>query len=69
MAQVKDPVCNTTIDALTAAGQTSYLGQSYYFCSERCASQFQASPGRYAIPTRPPGSTLRDQGDRRPDAV
>lgn len=68
MAQVKDPVCHTTIDALNAAGQTSYQGQSYYFCSERCASQFQSSPARYASPTPLPAPGLRDEADRRSHA-
>ncbi|HEX6965112.1 MAG TPA: YHS domain-containing protein [Gemmatimonadaceae bacterium] len=48
MAQVRDPVCNMTIDSTSAAGQTSYQGRNYYFCSDQCASRFQANPGKYA---------------------
>jgi len=60
MAQVRDPVCNMAIDALNAASKTSYQGQSYYFCSDQCASRFQASPGRYARTEVPTSNPRRD---------
>jgi len=66
MAQVTDPVCNMAIDSLNAASKTSYQGQSYYFCSDHCASRFQASPRRYAR-TEVPSSQARPESDRRLD--
>jgi YHS domain-containing protein len=48
--QVRDPVCGMTIDRATA--KTSALrGIVYYFCSEKCRSQFEASPETYAVAT------------------
>lgn len=67
MAQVRDPVCNATIDSMNAAGQTSYQGRNYYFCSDQCASRFQASPGKYSG-QQPQASTSRPQAERRPEA-
>jgi Cu+-exporting ATPase len=68
MARVNDPVCNSTIDAVSAAGQTSYQGRNYYFCSEQCASRFQASPGKYATSTPTPRSGIPRTASRRLDA-
>jgi Cu+-exporting ATPase len=68
MAHVNDPVCNATIDAVSAAGQTSYQGRNYYFCSEQCASRFQASPGTYAINASTPRSGIPRPPSRWPDA-
>lgn len=48
MAQVKDPVCGMTIDSSSAAGSSSYQGQTYYFCSTQCKTQFDANPATYA---------------------
>ena len=47
MAQVKDPVCGMTIDSNKAAGSSNYAGQTYYFCSTQCKTQFDANPGKY----------------------
>lgn len=51
MAQVKDPVCGMTIDSATAEAQSSYQGQTYYFCSDTCKEQFEASPARFTSVT------------------
>ena len=48
MAQVKDPVCGMVIDDKTAVGSSQYQGQTYYFCSTDCKSEFDASPSEYA---------------------
>ena len=48
MAQVKDPVCGMTIGREDAAGQSSYQGQTVYFCSKDCKAKFDADPARYA---------------------
>lgn len=34
-----------TVDDKTP--RTTYLGQTYYFCSEECRTQFQQTPAKY----------------------
>lgn len=46
--KVIDVVCGMTIERGSAAGTSQYGGESYYFCSSSCKSQFDAEPGRYA---------------------
>ena len=44
MAKVKDPVCGMEIDKASATSRITYLGQTYYFCSEECKKTFKATP-------------------------
>lgn len=44
---VKDPVCGMEIDSDTAAGQSEYNGQIYYFCCEHCKKSFDKQPEKY----------------------
>jgi len=44
---VKDPVCGMDIDPETAAGQSEYEGQTYYFCSLGCKKSFDKEPEKY----------------------
>ena len=48
--QVVDPVCGMTIDPATAAGQHTYKGTTYYFCSPGCLAKFEADPEKYLAP-------------------
>jgi len=41
---VHDPVCHMDIDAESAAGSSEYEGQTYYFCSRGCKSDFDEDP-------------------------
>ena len=43
----KDPVCGMSLDEKTAAGQSVYQGQTYYFCSAGCKKSFDADPAKY----------------------
>jgi len=43
----KDPVCGMTVDEKTAAGKSDYKGQTYYFCSTSCKTQFDANPSKF----------------------
>lgn len=43
----KDPVCGMDVDPKTAAGQSEYQGQMYYFCSVGCKKAFDKEPARY----------------------
>jgi YHS domain-containing protein len=44
----RDPVCNMQVDAKSAAGQSQYQGQTYYFCSQDCKQKFDRNPEQYA---------------------
>ncbi|MCF6277496.1 MAG: YHS domain-containing protein [Anaerolineales bacterium] len=43
----KDPVCGMEVDPKTAAGQSEYKGQTYYFCAQGCKQSFDADPEKY----------------------
>ncbi|MEK7785202.1 MAG: YHS domain-containing protein, partial [Chloroflexota bacterium] len=40
---VKDPVCGMQIDSESAFAARTVKGQTFYFCSENCVKQFDAS--------------------------
>jgi YHS domain-containing protein len=42
-----DPVCKMTIDPPKAAAQSSYKGQTYYFCAVGCKQTFDREPDKY----------------------
>jgi Cu+-exporting ATPase len=44
---VKDPVCGMDIETATAAGQSGYKGQTYYFCGAKCKEKFDHNPPQY----------------------
>jgi Cu+-exporting ATPase len=35
------------IETAKAAGQTTYVGQTYYFCGSKCKEKFDLSPAQY----------------------
>jgi YHS domain-containing protein len=43
----KDPVCGMDVDPKTAAGQSEYQGQTYYFCAPGCKKAFDKEPEKY----------------------
>jgi class 3 adenylate cyclase/YHS domain-containing protein len=43
-----DPVCRMAVDPEHSAGQLSYEGVAYHFCSLECAGAFAGDPARYA---------------------
>lgn len=45
--QVFDIVCGMELDAAAAPFQSSYAGESYYFCSSVCKDHFDAAPENY----------------------
>lgn len=47
MAQVKDLVCDMTIDSETAKYKSEYEGQTYYFCAPGCKTAFDKEPKKY----------------------
>lgn len=42
-----DPVCGMEVNPTTAAATRELAGQRYFFCSEGCATRFDADPGPY----------------------
>jgi YHS domain-containing protein len=46
MTTATDPVCGMTVDVQNAI-QSTYLGESYYFCSEDCKTEWDASPQEF----------------------
>ena len=42
-----DPVCKMTVDPPKAAAQSSYKGETYYFCAVGCKQKFDREPDRY----------------------
>ncbi|GAC1621704.1 MAG: heavy metal translocating P-type ATPase [Candidatus Acidiferrum sp.] len=42
--KVKDPVCGMMVDPQKAAGKAEHRGETYFFCSARCAERFQKEP-------------------------
>jgi P-type Cu+ transporter len=53
MTEHKDPVCGMTVDPARAAGQSTYHGQTFYFCNPHCKTKFDADPAKYVSSTRP----------------
>ena len=46
-----DPVCKMEVNPASAAAQSEWGGQSFYFCSQECKRKFDASPERYVDQT------------------
>tara|TARA_R110001599_G_C12277316_1_gene663106 strand:- start:30392 stop:31282 length:891 start_codon:yes stop_codon:yes gene_type:complete len=46
-AWVRDPVCGMRVDEWTAQLSSTYEGQSYHFCAQRCLERFEEEPTRY----------------------
>ena len=45
----KDPVCGMTVARDDMAGETSYQGKTYYFCSPACKQRFDTDPARFLL--------------------
>src|SRR5207302_1858682 len=46
-ANMTDPVCKMTVEPAKAAAQSSYKGQTYYFCAVGCKQKFDREPEKY----------------------
>jgi Cu+-exporting ATPase len=42
-----DPVCKMEVNPASAAAQSEWGGQTFYFCSTECKRKFDAEPERY----------------------
>lgn len=48
MATAKDPVCHMDVETEKAAAKSEHKGETYYFCSSDCKSEFDKGPDRFA---------------------
>lgn len=46
--QARDPVCGMYVDTAAATQQSTFEGETYYFCSASCKRTFDANPAHYA---------------------
>lgn len=51
---VTDPVCGMEIEPMNAAAQTTYQGNTYYFCSQECKDNFDKNPQKYVNKMKQP---------------
>ena len=42
-----DPVCKMSVEPVKAAAQSTYRGQTYYFCAVGCKAKFDREPEKY----------------------
>jgi YHS domain-containing protein len=42
-----DPVCKMTVEPAKAAAQSTYRGETYYFCAVGCKQKFDRDPEAY----------------------
>lgn len=42
-----DPVCGMEVDERTTKERATHEGTAYYFCSNECKDEFEASPEDY----------------------
>jgi YHS domain-containing protein len=42
-----DPICKMTVDESSAAGTSTYNGNTYYFCNPMCKDTFDKKPEQY----------------------
>ena len=45
---VTDPVCGLKVEPATAAGLSTWNGETYHFCSVSCKTKFDSDPAAYA---------------------
>jgi Cu+-exporting ATPase len=56
-----DPICGMTVDPKSAAGTHEHNGQTYYFCSQHCVTQFKKDPEWFVKPSAPAHATAVEQ--------
>lgn len=62
MARQRDPVCGMLVESARTYGPVTYRERTYYFCSNECMEQFNASPERYTREQTTPVSSSREPG-------
>jgi L-lactate dehydrogenase len=55
----RDPVCGMSVDESETDYHTTYSGEKYSFCTNRCKQSFEHDPERYLAHIKAEGSDLR----------
>ena len=45
--KIVDPVCGMELEPINAIAQSTYQGETYYFCSQECRQKFEKEPQKY----------------------
>ena len=53
METARDPVCGMQVTPAAGVPQAGYVGQRFYFCSEKCHAKFLADPAKYIANQHP----------------
>src|ERR1700719_1462453 len=59
----KDPVCGMAVDPSKAVAKQEFRGNTYYFCSQRCAERFANEPNRFLSAPGTSGMETAQRGD------
>jgi Cu+-exporting ATPase len=62
-AREKDPICGMTMDPTKAAAKQEFRGNTYYFCSKRCAERFAKEPDKFLSAPGSSGMETAHSGD------
>jgi P-type Cu+ transporter len=62
----KDPVCGMTVEPSKAAAKQEFRGNTYYFCSKRCAERFAKEPERFLAAPGTSGMVTAHSGHSGP---
>ena len=56
-----DPICGMTVEPEHAAGSHAFNGQTYYFCSQHCLTEFKKDPEKF-LKSASAGQTAQPHG-------
>ena len=56
-----DPICGMTVEPERAAGSHAFNGQTYYFCSQHCLTEFKKDPEKF-LKSASAGQTAQPHG-------
>jgi P-type Cu+ transporter len=65
MNDMTDPICGMTVEPERAAGNHVYNGQTYYFCSQHCLTEFKKDPEKF-LKSPPAAQTAHRHGHSHP---
>lgn len=60
----RDPVCGMSVKDNKDSLRSEYGGQTYYFCSDRCKSEFDRNPSAYASSSARDSEEKQRRGDK-----
>src|SRR6185503_20944835 len=63
-----DPICGMTVEPERAAGSHVYNGQTYYFCSQHCLTEFKKDSDKF-LKSLAVRDTVHDDGHSQAHAA